>query len=158
VLKEFEEKDNKLCKEDQEKVDENKFTFKTPYSHDNFELAHKPEPTSVNYQDMVVVYFNQTENDVSRNDEETHPYRTVLNELQFIKLISKDFSDGVLQRIYYIQTCVNAKIGLGKKIVLNYFATINNKKTKYNFRKYPNDKHLSKTNIRAYCQKQILQM
>lgn len=59
----------------------------------------------------------------------THPLRSCMNELQFLKLMNKGLSDLVWQRVDYIQTCINSQVGIGKKIVINYFATINSTKS-----------------------------
>lgn len=79
---------------------------------------------------------------------------TVLNENQFLRLFNKGQNDQVWKRIDYIQTCLNVKIGIGRKIVVNFFAKINPELPEttisYNFHKYAKDKHLEHADKRAF--------
>jgi hypothetical protein len=86
----------------------------------------------------------------------------ILNETAFLRLMNRGINDEEWKRIGFIQTCIRAQIGIGRKICLQFHAKINSKRVEkeieYDFRTFGKDKHLLLNNKKKYCQKQILKI
>ena len=80
------------------------------------------------YIDMAIIYNNELPQDMyQKGNKKKHKNIRVLNEVKFLQLMNKGLNDQAWKRINFIQTWLKTKIGIGKKLIINFFAKINKK-------------------------------
>lgn len=154
----------KITKHDQSSIDFNKGE-----AYKEFNLPSGKTLHGNYYRDIAIVQFyskDYVEGDgvdlANEPPVNTKRHLKPMSENEFLKVMSRRPNDEYWKGIEYIQTCIKAKLGIGKSIQIDYYPKLNKRNPShyihYNFRKFKSDQYLMINSPKEYCLKQIVKM
>lgn len=160
----IEENQLKLGEKEKQEIAKHNIEFDKGDAYEQFDMTYGRNMHSNYYRDLVLVQYNATAKDMYQKGKAKvfHKYLHALNEHDFLRLMNKSQNDESWKRVDFIQTCLKTRIGYGRRITINFFAKMNDKKLEhalnYNYKRYGRDLYLLYNDQKAYCKKQILKM
>lgn len=129
--------------------------------------AIKDDPNILNslYRDTVIVRYRRLaeyEPDAEKKNDVLVDRIEVKTDNAFMEFFRAPKSDPQWKTINYVQTCVKAKKGFGKLIIVDFFAPMDmlqlQEDVRFNYKALGEDIELLETNEYAFCVKQCYKM